>query len=232
MSRTIKIWKDPYHEGFSTCRKKEVTFEPGLTVLVGCNGAGKSTMLSNLKEELEKNKIPVFFYDNEEEKHNSIGIATQMCSSEGENISLNLRKIVKNGRTFITAGKIDDEASRFMRLFADKEEEDVTSNERWILLDAMDSGFSIDNVIGMKNLFSFVLDDAKKLGKDMYIIISSNEYELVDESNCMDVMEGNYRQFSDYNDYKKFILHSRQKKDKRYKWKIKHRTNNERKRRT
>lgn len=217
MPRTIKIWKDPYHEGFSTCRKKEVTFEPGLTVLVGCNGAGKSTMLSNLKEELEKNKIPVFFYDNEEEKHNSIGVAAQMCSSEGENISLNLRKIVKNWRTFITAGKIDDEASRFMRLFADKEEEDVTSNERWILLDAMDSGFSIDNVIGMKNLFSFVLDDAKKLGKDMYIIISSNEYELVDESNCMDVMEGNYRQFSDYNDYKKFILHSRQKKDKRYK---------------
>ncbi len=144
-------------------------------------------------------------------------IATQMCSSEGENISLSLRKIVKNWRTFITAGKIDDEASRFMRLFADKEEEDVTSNERWILLDAMDSGFSIDNVIGMKNLFSFVLYDAKKLGKDMYIIISSNEYELVDESDCMDVMEGNYRQFSDYNDYKKFILHSRQKKDKRYK---------------
>ena len=45
----------------------------------------------------------------------------------------------------------------------------------------------------------------------------ATEYELVDESNCMDVMEGNYRQFSDYNDYKRFILHSRQKKDKRYK---------------
>lgn len=226
MSRTIKTWRDPYDEGFSTCRRKEVTFEPGLTVLVGCNGAGKSTMLSNLKEELEKNKIPVFFHDNEKEKHNSIGeslfhdditlAATQICSSEGENISLNLGKIVKNWRTFIATGKIDDETSRFMRLFADKEDEDITSNERWILLDAMDSGFSIDNVIEMKDLFSFVLDDAKKLGKDMYIIISSNEYELVDKSNCMDVMEGNYRQFSDYNDYKKFILHSRQKKDKRY----------------
>lgn len=36
-------------------------------------------------------------------------------------------------------------------------------NERWILLDAMDSGFSIDNVIEMKDLFQLVLNDAKQI---------------------------------------------------------------------
>ena len=40
MSRIIKTWRDPYDVGFSLCRKKEVEFLPGLTVLVGCNGSG------------------------------------------------------------------------------------------------------------------------------------------------------------------------------------------------
>jgi hypothetical protein len=37
MSRTFKTWRDPYDEGFSTCRKKEIEIKPGVTVLVGCN---------------------------------------------------------------------------------------------------------------------------------------------------------------------------------------------------
>lgn len=28
----IKTWRNPYDEGFSTCRRKEVEFKPGLTV--------------------------------------------------------------------------------------------------------------------------------------------------------------------------------------------------------
>ena len=54
MSRKIKTWKDPYDEGFSTCRRKEIEINPGVTVLVGCNGAGKSTLLHNIRDELKK----------------------------------------------------------------------------------------------------------------------------------------------------------------------------------
>lgn len=39
--RIINTWRDPYDEGFSTCRLKQITIKSGLTVLVGCNGAGK-----------------------------------------------------------------------------------------------------------------------------------------------------------------------------------------------
>ncbi len=53
MSRKIKTWRDPYGEGFNTCKKREIEIEPGLTVLVGCNGAGKTTMLHNVAEELK-----------------------------------------------------------------------------------------------------------------------------------------------------------------------------------
>ena len=93
----------------------------------------------------------------------------------------------------------------------------ITSKKRFILLDTMDSGYSIDNVIEMKSLFDLVLEDSEKMGMETYIIVSSNEYELACDTDCFDVTEGKYINFSSYEDFKKFILHTKKKKDKRYK---------------
>ena len=215
MSKIIKTWRDPYDAGFSTCRKKEIELQPGLTVLVGCNGAGKTTLLRNIAEVLRAEKIPYIDYDNVTNGKNSISesaylghldlAAEQLCSSEGENLTINLGKTASRWRSFLSSERVE--------VYVGISE----SNERWILLDAMDSGYSIDNVIEMKNLFNLVIEDAKTIGKELYIVISANEYELVDGSNCFDVMEGKYINFSSYENYKKFILHSRQKKDKRNK---------------
>lgn len=35
MGRKFKTWRDPYDSGFSTCRRKEIEINPGVTVLVG-----------------------------------------------------------------------------------------------------------------------------------------------------------------------------------------------------
>lgn len=229
MSRKIKTWRDPYDEGFSTCRRKEIEINPGVTVLVGCNGAGKSTLLHNIRDEIKKENIPVFVYDNEKEGgSNSIAesafyndfsfVTTAAYSSEGENITLNLGKVALKLRNFLRTGEIKgDLTSAFAKIFSNKEDEKIVSNERWILLDAMDSGYSIDNVIEMKKFFQMIIDDAKKMRIELYIVVSSNEYELAHDSNCFDAMEGKYIRFNCYEDYKKFILRSREKKDKRYK---------------
>lgn len=228
MSRIIKTWRDPYDAGFSTCRKKQIEIQQGLTVLVGCNGSGKTTLLHNIKSELKKEDIPVFYYDNEKDGgNNSISesifygnlsfTATALCSSEGENISLNLSKIASKLRKFVETGDNGDRFNALAKTLAlkDDNEENNVSNERWILLDAMDSGYLIDNVIEMKDFFDLVIKDAKEFGIALYIMISSNEYELAHESKCFDVMEGKYIQFASYEDYKKFILRTREKKDKR-----------------
>lgn len=228
MSRIIKTWRDPYDAGFSTCRKKQIEIQQGLTVLVGCNGSGKTTLLHNIKSELKKEDIPVFYYNNEKDGgNNSISesifygnlsfTATALCSSEGENISLNLSKIASKLRKFVETGDTGDRFNALAKTLAlkDDSEENNVSNERWILLDAMDSGYSIDNVIEMKDFFDLVIKDAKEFGIELYIVISSNEYELAHESKCFDVMEGKYIQFASYEDYKKFILRTREKKDKR-----------------
>lgn len=229
MSRVIKMWRDPYDTGFSTCRRKKVEFQTGVTVLVGCNGSGKSTMLHNVRDKLKEENVPIFFFDNEKDGGSrsiseemfygniDFGV-TAMGSSEGENISMNLGKCAAKWRKFLKTGDNGDRINPFAKIMKIDDKEDgerEIPNERWILLDAMDSGYSIDNIIEMKSLFNLVLEDAQKLGIELYIVVSSNEYELTHETNCMDVTEGRYLTFKNYEDYKKFILHTRKKKDKR-----------------
>ena len=62
-----------------------------------------------------------------------------------------------------------------------------------------------------------MIKDAENIGVDLYIIISANEYELARNEECFDVSNGKSIRFKDYEDYRKFIINNRKKKDKRYK---------------
>ena len=232
-SRVIKTWRDPYDEGFSTTRLKQITINKGLTVLVGCNGIGKTTLIHNIIEELKKysktEKIPYYKYDNLYDGGNtSISellfrgrdedtalAANLMTSSEGETILCNISQKARQFAKFLKTGKIKNGID-FSFMYND-EEEIPMSNERWLLFDATDSGLSIDAIIELKSLFNLMIKDAENIGADLYIIISANEYELARNEECFDVSNGKYIRFKDYEDYRKFIINNRKKKDKRYK---------------
>ena len=49
MSRRFKIERDCYEDKNYLYKKGHVTFQPGLTVLVGCNGCGKTTLMKQLE---------------------------------------------------------------------------------------------------------------------------------------------------------------------------------------
>lgn len=231
--RIINTWRDPYDEGFTPTRPKQITIEPGLTVLVGCNGAGKTTLLNNIKAELKKEDIPCQTHNNlydggshavgEAFWNNDYSLgATLNCSSEGEAISLNFGSFVSKVRRFLQTGQFETRANRLAEAFKSisgesKKENKELSNERWLLFDAVDSGLSIDNVVEFVDVFNLILEDSEKIGVETYIVISANEYELCRNNRCFDVNAGKYIAFKDYDEYRKFILNSRKKKDKRYK---------------
>ena len=153
-------------------------------------------------------------YNNNIEK-----VALMFSSSEGENIDNNICNILEKARYFIETGDSNIyETNKFLNFFRNinQDEESMTSNERWFLFDAIDSGYSIDNIVDLKETFNLMISDAKKMNKDLYIIVSANSYEMANNENCFDVMSGKYIRFKDYNDYKKFIIKSRKKKEKRY----------------
>lgn len=235
MSRKFKVEKRYYDEDYNLYKKRSITINEGVTVLVGCNGSGKTTLLHQIKSQLKKENIPVVSFDNLHDGgsrgisaasfHGDFGfMATAMSSSEGENIILSISKLASTLRAFIQTGESQIDSDRFSRSFAKalwgdennkEEEKKEIPNERWILLDAVDSGLSVDNVVDLKEcLFKTILED--NFDGSIYIVISANEYELCREENCFDVYNGKYVKFSSYEKYRKFILKSREIKDQRW----------------
>lgn len=223
---SVKTWRDPYDSGFSPTKPTSITIEEGLTVLVGCNGAGKTTLLHNIKEEMKKQNIPCNLYDNlrdggsnslsEAFFNEDIGLGASLwTASEGEAIRINLGNSFTTIKEFLKTGFYNSKSNRLARLFNDKKEQEEVGKQRVLLFDAVDSGLSVDSIVEIKKVFSLILQDAKQLDVETYIIISANEYELARGSNCFDVNAGKYIKFRDYEDYREFIIKSRETKEKR-----------------
>lgn len=207
--RTFKIDKDYYTEGEVIFKKNNVTINPGMTILVGCNGTGKTTLLNHISEELRSNNIKYLKFNNLTDGGNNakdkalnidndmLLLATLATSSEGENIKINISNF----------------ATKLGKFFSTYKNE----KELWVLLDAIDSGLSIDNIDEIKEFIPFILDhEGNGKIKDIYFVISANSYELARGKKCFDVYNCEYITFKDYENYRNFILKSREIKDKRY----------------
>lgn len=203
--RTFKIKKDYYVSKENIFAKTSITINPGITVLVGCNGAGKTTLLQIMYDALQKDEnVSVTLFDTRDYLNGSATLAshalfnneislaaTAMCSSEGEKINMCIgRYAAKIGKTINVAG----------------------DKELWFLFDAIDSGLSINNIIELKDFIKNVILKDKP---DAHFIISANSYELARNERCFDVHKCEERNFTDYEDYRNFIIASGKAKEKR-----------------
>lgn len=223
----IKTWRDPYDEGFSTTRRKEVELKEGLTILVGCNGIGKTTFLRNVEEQCKNEDIPVLFYsdmtdgryhamDNAMENGNIGLFSTLSYSSEGENIKMNFGTAITKVRKFLSTGFYDTMGNRFFQSL-DKDEKKIMDKRRVLLFDSIDSGLSIDSITEVRNIFDLIQKDSKTVGVETYILVTANEYEMARKAPCLNASEGTYTEFSDYESYRTFIIRNRKTKEGRYK---------------
>lgn len=185
----------------------EILFNQGITTLIGRNGSGKTTLLRHVRDFCREHKIPCFSYSNFDEgganaqKQNLYSgnidmFAGAMLNSEGMNISMNFAcKAREIGGAIRKA--IDEGASKFV-----------------LLLDALDSGASINVIREMKSFFKVIeKDNNDKL--QVYIINASNSYEFAKGQRCIDVIDGEEINFKSYEDYSKFICKARRSKNER-----------------
>jgi len=184
----------------------DIELHEGITTLVGCNGSGKTTFIKQLKHILEEKEIVFLDYNNlgmEQKALSKAGfigdwtkVANTIQSSEGENIY--------------------DNFGFFLRTLGTKVRKMNSGNKFFIFVDGIDSGLSIDLIEEMKDVFrNVILPDLKKRGIEAYIIITANSYELVENTKCFSLMLGKYVRFEDYNDYKTYIMETKEYKNNR-----------------
>ena len=205
----IKINRNPYAEK-PLYTKASIELNPGLTVLVGCNGSGKTTLLKMLEKTLVDDGKIVVKYDNRFDggsnaraeaaaRQNYETLSAAWSASEGEEININLGTFASRvGRAVRNASTLKE------------------NREAFVLLDAIDSGLSVDNIVEFKEfLTQCVFPDAAEHNVTVYVVASANEYELCRGEQCLDVKHCKYITFDNYEEYRRFILDSRALKDKR-----------------
>ena len=229
-SRNFRFHKDVYDKGVNIYKKGSATIYPGITVLVGCNGSGKTTLMHIIKEKLTEHKIPLIYYNNLLDggndsmqealmRGNMEFLIESALSSEGERIVLNLRKVIDQILYFMKNRTIKKSSSvalmeslRRASGISDTDESDNAPDELWILIDAADSGLSIDNIIDLKFVLNRAILD-NRTGKTFYIVVSCNEYEMCEGEQCFDVHKMKYVSIKSYSKFKKVVLESRKYKD-------------------
>ncbi|MCM1437828.1 MAG: AAA family ATPase [Roseburia sp.] len=193
---TLQIPTKPY-EDEKIYSKKEHAFNEGMTILVGQNGAGKSTLLRFLNEKCHKEKLPFFYYDNYAEggstalsKYGFYGdttaLATGWCSSEGQQIYMNFSYMMQSLGNFVRKHK--------------------GTKQIVLAFDAIDSGLDLANIAEIKDFLLSVIDDIRKNGTEVYVLISANSYGFVKGSRCYDVARNKEIIFNSYEEYEKFIF--------------------------
>lgn len=221
---TFDIERD-YNDTGNLYKEKQVTFHEGLTVLVGCNGSGKTTLLQQIEDGCKEDNIKCLKFDNlKDGGSNSTsylslfqdfeGMAWNLMSSEGEQIVSDFGRFSSKIAKFFR-GVLEDD-NPFAKLFPSYKEKEYNKDILVILLDAIDSGMSIDNMIEVKDLFKdIIFKEAENFGYHIYVIAVSNAYELARNEDCFDLWNCSYIRFKDYEDYRKYVLNSRKRKDKR-----------------
>ena len=68
----FKLPRKGYTDNRQIYKHGTVNINPGITIIIGCNGSGKTTMLHEIKGQADKLKIPTYMYDNLNSSDNSM----------------------------------------------------------------------------------------------------------------------------------------------------------------
>lgn len=204
---TFTFPHDPHGDHITHFKNTQLTINTGITILVGCNGSGKTTLLRLIKKECEQNEIPYLSFDNKIE-----GGAHAMSQAEFYGNIDSLLRLAWHSE----GEQINECLGQMAIKLSNKVKSMHSGDTLFVLLDACDSGYSIDNLLGMKDFLHIVRDDTAQKGINAYIIVSTNSYELVRDETALNVSTFTTRKFKSYEAYYNFILKSRKYKDSRY----------------
>lgn len=204
----IKTPDNFYHKTDMIFSSQEIELRPGLTILVGCNGSGKSTFLKMIAASCKENDIPLFIYD---QKSQGGAIAQQRY------LDTDMRRFMLSSMISEGEGIFNDFSAYVEQIGAFVKKNKSTTKPIVITIDAIDSSLSINSIREFNDLFRLIASDCAKNNIEAYIVVAANSYELTRYNDCLYPAEGRYMTFAAYDNYSDFIMMTSTKLDARYK---------------
>lgn len=207
----IKIPIDQYgYDDNKIYEYNEISFEPGVIFIVGANGSGKTTFM----QQVEK-------YVKHSDDLSNTAVIFVKCNDSMSVVD----------RTFMTGSNIELGASILSSSEGERMSIALTTAFDWMweqcrkpkiksvvfLLDSLDSGIDIPSLRTIRRVLDDVIGIAKnEFDTELYILVSANDYALVENRTCLDVRSGEKIIFKDWNDYANFCEESNKFKQDRY----------------
>lgn len=207
----LKVWSNPKYTNNNSI-PVSVNLQPGITMLIGSNGTGKSTLLNQINsifnkgswEDIEfnnciKNDYGCYLYNNVQEE--------KFTKQSWLEDSMNINRLAE---TFENSEGQDmwdylyyklPEIGSAVRKSKHKKQKGI-----FILLDGLDSGLSLDMLYKIKkDLLDFIIREETTDDYKVYLICSANSYEFIKGYRCFDVVTlkevnfiDTYENFEDY----------------------------------
>ena len=198
---TIQVPQE--QNSYKLFKKETLKLKPGVTNLVGCNGYGKSTLLHTIKRWAEENNIPVFHWDDRlDGQQNLKGNALREGGRKNTEIAMSLMLSSEGESIEIAFEYMADLIFGVLNKALTAQQKDVI-----LLFDAIDSGASINTIRSFKDVFNILIDRTKEKNTNLYIVTTSNTYEMTIGTNNLDTCELTYIPgFSSYEAFSDFIL--------------------------
>lgn len=191
---------------------------PGITMLIGPNGSGKTTALSQIRS--------LFSTENDlVKKWNTIEINDSIRNLYSSYLYDNVYEETFTKSTWGATDHIDRVAQTFensegqnmydylyykINEIGQAVTKAIKNNKKgiFLLFDGLDSGLSLDVINTIrKSVLEFIIETEKKRSNlEVYIICSANSYEFCNNYDCIDVTNQRHITFTNYEDYEKYFI--------------------------
>lgn len=219
------ITRDPYYEEEYLFKKDQLTLSDQITVIVGPNGYGKTTLVTMLKEALEKDGAMSFsnnayarglarafelaVEDKCKRDNASIGFISYDSHADDHTNSISA-SLVNNNMQQLLLRRESSEGENNLISLADlfdnaqavaKEHPDL--EHLIIFVDGIDSGLSVDKIDFIVRSLDLKIKQVESQNPDLNValVFTANHYELVRNLPTVDPITF---ETVNYNDYKEF----------------------------
>lgn len=215
------VYKDPIEEGQYIYKKSKFWLKPGVTCLIGCNGSGKTTLFNSIYDIMQMNDGKS---DNDKTKLSDVKYLRLNNYNHGPKELMQEAMFIGDMSTVISQAQSSEgeQIVGWLCKYASSLGTNVRLLEKGshliVSFDAIDSGLSYDNIVDVRNhLFSPMLDDAKKRGIKLYILVATNTYALCDDASYDKMFIHNFKhiKINSYKSFIKYVTKSREIKDNR-----------------